>query len=213
MLQESFYESRNAHYKSSIPNELFSSRLDAFWLSRELTQENQGLLTIFSDCNIKDNAFFAPSRSEICLGKVSTVNNVYIVEDPTVTWHENGHVFNQVIMNIRGKTSGINFLSDSNLGYLFYDEAGAIGEGISDFWSFTMNQRTHFGEWALGRFLNASRPLSEDDPLHAPGVSPDAEGRLSYPQYLNYDVNNHTSNYESVHNAGQIISHFFNDIH
>lgn len=73
-----------------------------------------------------------------------------------------------------------------------------------------MNDRLHFGEWALGRYLSpgASRPLVESDTLHASGVNETAAGRLSYPTFVNYDPNNYANTEEDVHYAGQIVSHF-----
>jgi hypothetical protein len=71
-----------------------------------------------------------------------------------------------------------------------------------------MNNRTHFAEWGLGRYLIQSRPMSEDDALHAPGIDTSTEGRLAYPAYVTYDPNEPEVPFEDVHYAGQIISHF-----
>jgi len=71
-----------------------------------------------------------------------------------------------------------------------------------------MNARPHFGEWALGRFISQSRPMKEDDPLHSPGINTSAQGRLSYPTFVNYDPNFPEDPIEDIHYAGQIISHY-----
>ena len=55
----------------------------------------------------------------------------------------------------------------SDLGSISYDEAGAINEGIADYFSYYINSRSKIGEWGLGRFLKAARPLSEDDSLQS----------------------------------------------
>ncbi len=87
-------------------------------------------------------------------------------------------------------------------------EARSINEGIADYFSYYSNNRTHWGEWALGRYLNLSRPLSEDDDLHVNGISTDESDRLSYPQYITYSPNSPEVNESDVHNTGQIMSHF-----
>ena len=105
-------------------------------------------------------------------------------------------------MNLNNNTTGI------DLGDLFYDEAGSIGEGLADFFSYFMNKRPHVFEWALGLFLNASRPLTETDRMHAPGIDSSDDSRLSYPNYLCYDPNHPSDCIEDIHYAGQIIGHF-----
>lgn len=195
-------------YQTAHPVNLFSSSNPAFWFKQNTSLGIDGTLLTYSDCDIDDNAFFSPSRLEICLGKLTVANNLYIVSDPTVTWHEVGHAFNQIMLNTRNTASGLTFVHDTNLGYQFYDEAGGIGEGLADFFSFYMNYRGHFGEWALGRFLRASRPMEENDPLHAPGVSESTPGRISYPDFVPYDPNFPTERLEDIHYSGQIISHF-----
>lgn len=194
-------------YQSAHPSDLFSSTNPAFWFKQDSTFGIDGTLMTYSDCDIDDNAFFSPSRLEICLGKLSQ-NNLYIVTDPTVTFHEVGHAFNQIMLNTRNLASGTSFERDTNLGYTFYDEAGGIGEGLADFFSYYMNYRGHFGEWALGRFLSASRPMEESDSLHAPGVSESSIGRVSYPDFVPYDPNFPSERLEDIHFSGAIISHF-----
>ncbi len=163
-------------------------------------------LTANAFCKEADRAFFNPSKFLICLGFDSEETSVKFAQDNTVIYHEMGHAFHQVLMNGRNRDAGVTPASD--LGYLFYDEAGSIGEGLADFWSFIMNQRTHFAEWGLGRFIQQSRPMDEDDPLHAPGIAANSDSRLSYPTYLLYDPNFPDKPIEDVHYAGQIISHF-----
>lgn len=163
-------------------------------------------LVAYSNCDVFDNAFYSPGTFTLCFGTDSVSSKVKFAQDSTVVYHEVGHTFQDIMINLRNVAAGIT--PKSTLGNLFYDEAGSIGEGVSDYFSYYMNKRTHFGEWALGRFNKQGRPMREDDDLHAPGISLDNNERLSYPQYLNYDPNFPTIPYEDIHYAGQIISHF-----
>lgn len=195
---------QNAHssapilgYETSLPTSLFSN--STHW-------NTSTPLVAYANCGQDDQAFYSPTRFELCFGNDSQVPQVKFAQDNTVIYHEMGHAFNHILVNVRNRDAGITPTAD--LGYLFYDEAGSINEGITDLWSYFMNQRTHFAEWGLGRFINQSRPMSEDDPLHAPGIAADNNSRLSYPTYLLYDPNFPDSPIEDVHYAGQIISHF-----
>ena len=204
----SFGLSYSAFYNTSHPSDLFDSTKRPFWFAQNLLDGTSGKLIGYSECNQENNAFFEPSSNEVCMGYVQDENDLWFVYDPTITFHEMGHAFNQIMLNTRNLASGTSFDYDTNLGYMYYDEAGSIGEGICDYFSYIMNERSHFAEWALGKFLEASRPLSEDDPLHSSGIETTFQGRLSYPTYLNYDPNEPDANIEDVHYAGQIISHF-----
>lgn len=180
-------------YRTSVPEDLFTS--EAHW---------RGNLVTFADSGIKDNAFYSPASFQIGLGEDSVHPEVKFGHDSTVIYHEAGHAFNEIMMNMRNREDGVKV----SLGQLFYDEGGAINEGIADYYSYVMNARPHFGEWALGRFISQSRPMKENDPLHAPGVDTTAQGRLSYPTFINYDPNFPEEPIEDIHYAGQIISHY-----
>lgn len=187
-------------YFTSISPNLYVRK--AFW-----TDEN--VLTGFSNCESVSNAFFRPADFSICFGDDPINSGLSFVEDPSVIYHEMGHAFIRMILNQRAVASTAPVVTDrTDLGHIFYDEAGAIGEGISDYFSFFMNSRKHLGEWALGAFFNASRPMSEDDAQHAPGIDLATDARLSYPTFLNYDSNNHSKLIEDVHNSGMITSHY-----
>ncbi len=191
-------------YKTSIPQFIFTN--NAHW------PKNIGLasanLISYANCDVVNNARFDPATFTLCFGRDLEFENVKFAHDSTVIYHEMGHAINMMALNFRNYNGGL--LKSSDLGYLFYDEAGALGEGLSDYTSYMMTypQRPHLGEWALGRFNLASRPMTEDDPLHVAGLSSSDDSRLSYPQYLHYDPNNPDSPAESVHRAGQILSHF-----
>ena len=169
-------------------------------------------LSSYALCNLELNAQFSPAGPELCFGKWSAHPSFFFVQDPSIIYHELAHALIAVMMNFRNGThDGV--ATDfhplrSNLGGYGYDEAGSIGEGVADYYSYVMNQRTHFGEWALGKSVRSSRPMAEDDSMHISGVEPTSEGRLSYPQYLLYDPNEPNVPFEDVHYAGQIISHY-----
>ena len=186
-------------YDTSIPQDIFHNR--GFWFGR-----GSQMLLSYSNCDIENNAYYSPAENVLCYGKDSGRKNVYFAQDPTVIYHEIGHALQKIMLNLRNWSAGIAISVD--LGITSYDEAGAIGEGVSDYFSYFMNQRTHFAEWALGRFHDLSRPLTEDDPLHVPGISSQESERISYPEYLLYEPNNVHNLYEDIHNAGMIVSHY-----
>lgn len=169
-------------------------------------------LSNYALCNLELNAQFNPAGPELCFGKWSAHPSFFFIQDPSIIYHELGHALIAVMMNFRNGIPGTPAPSyhdlRSNLGGYGYDEAGSIGEGVADYFSFVMNQRTHIGEWALKKSVNASRPMSEDDSAHIHGIDTSPEGRLSYPQYLLYDPNDPNVPFEDVHYAGQIVSHY-----
>lgn len=189
-------------YKSAVPDLLLVSK--SYW-KKDKTLEAYAL------CDLEDNASFSPANYELCMGYDSLYENVKFSQDNTVIYHEVGHGIVDIMMNMRNNNQNYldpSFVQRSDLGVISYDEAGSINEGLADYFSYYMNERTHFGEWALGRFSFQSRPMAESDPLHAPGISTSANERLSYPTYLNYDPNQPSAIFEDIHYAGQIMSHF-----
>ena len=193
------YDGSQASYPTSVPRNLLNNR--GFWF-----EPSRQTLVSYSLCDTKDNAYYDAARNELCYGYDSTTKNVYFAQDPTVIYHEVGHALQKSMLNMRNASAGTTLRTD--LGVVFYDEAGGIGEGVSDYFSYFVNKRTHFAEWALGRFLNLSRPLTEEDYLHAPGISSAKSERPSYPDYLPYEPNRVHLLFEDVHNAGLIISHY-----
>jgi hypothetical protein len=171
---------------------------------------NDSPLTITTNCDMLDNAFykytpvqFSPATETICYGYSGTNKQIRWAQDNTIIYHETGHFFQRLQLNFRNLASVVKVQMGQNL----YSEASAIGEGLADFFSYYVNGRTHWGEWAAGKVLG-SRPMSESDPQHAPGISLDEDQRLSYPQYLTYDSNFQTEPVEDIHSAGMIISHY-----
>lgn len=198
----------------------------SYWLAKGLRDPNDfnnilgvenSTLKVYSKCYLDPfNAYYSPSENKICLGWNDTNSFLYAAQDPSVIYHELGHVLVKVMMNQRNISYSMpNYHVtpfQSELGSLFYDEAGAINEGIADWFSYFITGRTHFGEWALGRFFDASRPLTEDDSIHNGMVSKASGERLSYPEYLYYDPNNPDSKVEDIHYSGQIVSHYLTSL-
>jgi hypothetical protein len=90
---------------------------------------------------------------------------------------------------------------ESDLGELFYDEAGAINEGVSDYFSYLTTNRKVMGEWAAGE---QARPMNESEVQHQGRVP----AKLRYPEYLHYMADDPLNAVEDIHNAGQIVSHY-----
>lgn len=188
-------------YDTAMPKFLWANK--GHW---KLDPDNQ-TLRAFSDCDLDNNAQYSPATFTICLGSDAVFKDqVKFAQDDTVIYHELGHGLNDIMLNSRNKSAALN--EAVSLGYFFYDEAGALGEGLADFISYVHELRTMFGEWALGRFNNAARPMSERESIHVAGLAPNEDSRLIYPAYLNYDPNEPDSINEFVHMGGQISSHF-----
>jgi hypothetical protein len=166
---------------------------------------NSEMLHAFADCDVLNNSYYEQTSESLCFGYsgTNTAKTIRWAHDSTVVYHETGHFFQRIQLNLRNSTVSIK----AQMGNILYSEASSIGEGLSDFFSYYVNGRTHWGEWAAGK-LNASRPMSEDDPIHAPGISTDNDQRLSYPQYLTYDPNFAKLPVEDIHISGMIISHY-----
>ena len=183
----------------------------SLWITEEGIPQT---IQVYSKCKLDEmNSYFSPSDAEICYGYTADNEKFLMSQDPSVVYHELGHAFVKAMMNQRNTkydlANGMRYtLFHSDLGELFYDEAGSINEGLCDYFSYYMNGRSHIGEWAMGRFFKASRPMTEEDELHEAKVSKEPGKRLSYPNYVNYDPNDKTKDYEDIHYAGQIISHY-----
>ncbi len=160
-------------------------------------------LTTYANCDELNNAYFNPSTMTLCFGYSGQNKNVLWAHDSTVIYHEIGHFQQYTMLNVRNN----NQIVQAQLGNFLYTEAGALGEGLADYYSYYLTGRSHWGEWAPGK-LNASRPLSESDNLHIAGLAEDNNSRLRYPDFLTYDPNNPTAKLEDIHYAGQIVSHY-----
>lgn len=196
----------------SIPSYLMNSKL--FWFKAMSSVDkkifNFDYLTTYSQCDLEGNAAFTPAGPTLCFGGLKEYPGFYFIQDPSVIYHELGHAYIALMMNLRNGINSTNYHPlRSNLGGFGYDEAGSLGEGIADYFSYIMNKRERFGEFALGKIFKQARPLTESDGLHTiPGIEETSEGRLSYPQFILYDPNNPDVLFEDVHYAGQIVSHY-----
>lgn len=201
----------------SIPflNSLSSNSL--FWLkpstSPQLISPSLDLLTFCPDS--KDGTpvvFYEPAKRILCLGSYKFFKNTgfHFAQDPHVIYHEMGHVMVDIMMNLRNSYLPIR----SDLGFSSFDEAGSINEGIADYFSYIMTGKERLAPWALGKGLEgigfnpSMRPMSESDSLHMSGISDNSNERLSYPQYVNYNVYSPTEEHEDIHNSGKIASHY-----
>lgn len=164
---------------------------------------NSQMLMAFSNCDVANNAYYDQATESLCFGYTGAKKELRWAHDSTIIYHETGHFMQRLQLNLRNTASVTKTQMSNNL----YNEAGAIGEGLSDFFSYYVNGRTHWGEWAAGN-LRGSRPMSEADALHAPGLASDEDSRLSYPQYITYDPNYPLEPVEDIHMSGMIISHY-----
>ena len=100
----------------------------------------------------------------------------------------------------------------SEIGYRFYDESSGINEGVADFYSHAANNRDAVFEYIFNNEAlpgeNGLRPVIEDHPFHAEGISTADEDRLSYPDFITYLPDNPKEKVEDVHFSGMIASHF-----
>jgi hypothetical protein len=187
------------------------------WWFKYLTGTSQmtksARLTVQSRGNVTDNAFYDPITNQVVLGYLSQYpDKVLMVQDPSVIYHEMGHVFMTLFLNMRNaeKVAGVwrPLPYQAFPYYGAYDELSAMGEGVADYFSYAMTGRTTFGEWGLGRFLASSRPITEDNPMHAPGISDAIDERLSYPDLMAYYPQDPSQLVHGVHNTGMITSHY-----
>lgn len=179
------------------------------------TMAKSGQVTVQSQAQIENNAFYDPASNQVKLGYVAlngTPNGALEIQDPSVLYHELGHQFMTLFLNLRNAQliSGVWKPTPYKAFPLYVgaEELGALSEGIADYFSYFMNGRTTFANWGLQRFLNAGRPITEDNPLHAPGISSADDERLSYPDFLLYYPQAPDTPLDDPHNAGMITSHY-----
>ena len=204
---------------SAVP--YFLGDMSTWWYKYNATSSlmtKTGKLTVLSQTDDKNNAFYDPINNNIILGvltsgQTSTApNGALIVQDPSVLYHELGHAFTTIFLNMRNAdfVAGTWRATPYQAFPLYgsYDELSSIGEGVADYFSYFMNGRTSFGDWAFGRFLALSRPITEENALHAPGISSAVDERMSYPDLILYYPQDPRKPVEDVHNTGMVISHY-----
>lgn len=190
---------------------------ESYWLNDGDTPQT---MKVFAKCFLEDmNAFFDPAQATICMGFNNDDVNFRMVQDPTVIYHEVGHSLVKVMLNQRNTEVGndpTNFGAsysdiipyESDLGYVDYDEAGSINEGIADYFSYVMTNRKQMGTYAFTKLGLNARPLTEDNSNHTALVSSATGERLSYPNFVHYNSTLADVVEEDVHNSGQIITHY-----
>ncbi len=121
-----------------------------------------GTINLIPECNINSNAFFSPDEKMLCLGyrNVGAGQTVWAADDGDVVVHETGHSINHLLASSQT-------LYSSN-------EAGAIDEGIADYWAITHFGNPKMSEWFLGSI--------------ATDAIRDASQNLSYPQDLDSEI-------------------------
>ena len=211
---------KTVHFNSTlkIPPATKYNLIDtqSYWLTEDGSPKT---MKVYAKCYLeKMNAFFSPALSTLCFGWNNDDQYFRMVQDPAIIYHEVGHALVKVMMNQRNITSGVDpntnmfaklkFKYSSDLGYLDYDEAGSINEGIADYFSYLMNGREQIGEFAFTNLGLKARPFSEDNANHTADISTVSGERLQYPDYLFYNPSFSTKNEEDVHNSGQIITHY-----
>ena len=205
---EMFYSNLNKSYSrayNSVSVPYYDSALPLGLVSSPNVYKGYNApLMAYSNCDNADNSHFDPANLTLCFGNITNHPKAMWAQDSTVIYHETGHLFQKLQLNFRNYASIVKV----DLGNINYNESGSLGEGLSDFYSYFVNGRPHFSEWAAGLFYNSSRPMIESDPLYGPEISTDPDQRLSYPQYLGFDPNQPSIPVEEIHNNGMIISHY-----
>jgi hypothetical protein len=198
----------NLFFANLVTSQSFNTRYDSAIPLSANVRYSSTRLHAYANCDYADNAKFDFAAYTLCFGFLSSNTNMKMAQDSTIIYHEAGHFFQKLQLNFRNNPNTTTVMPQADMGNAFYSEAGSLGEGLSDFYSYYVNGRSHLGEWAPGRLFNASRPISESDPLYAAGISTDPSQRLSYPQFLDYDANYPLAPIEDIHQSGMIISHY-----
>ncbi len=120
--------------------------------------QSRGSVFLVAHCEKNDNAYFARGIDSlgrwiemVCLGDSVSSPGAYYGDDGIVTIHELQHA-----------TTGGNYSFSEDLNQLFYDEAGALNEAVSDYMGLSfldafINPSSSwdpriFSRWALGTF-------------------------------------------------------------
>lgn len=168
---------------------------------------NKTPVITYAVCDQVNNSQYDSATNTLCYGYTQDNPQLKWAQDSTIIYHEIGHFLQRTFLNLKNAQVALPY-SMTMGNYSNSAEAGAIGEGLSDYYSYYMTGRTHFAEWAAGIVLNASRPISEDDPMHVPSLSKDPAHRLSYPDYVDYSPSYPGVPVEDIHGTGMIISHY-----
>ncbi len=223
LMHKRLHKDGNKSIPPAVPYHL--AEMGTWWFKYLATKSQMtkaAQLTVYStltDESLRNNAFYEPVSNAVKLGwtaypgyREGSSKSVLIVQDPSIIYHEMGHVFMTLFLNMRNaeRVSGVwePLPYQAFPYYGFYSELGAIGEGVADYFGYAMNGRPSFADWAFGRFVLGRRPLTEEHDMHAPGISSLPDERLSYPDYLLYEPFQPGLPLEDVHNGGMFASHY-----
>jgi hypothetical protein len=97
-----------------------------------------GRVSLDAHCSISNNAYFSPSAKKVCLGYVNLGGGrmVWAADDADVVVHESGHAINHAL-------ASTSIMNSSG-------EAGAVDEGVADYWALTLLNDAQLSEWFLG---------------------------------------------------------------
>lgn len=142
-------------------------------------------IRIIANCPESENAYFTRGRDSsgqlveyVCLGISAATPGASYADDGVVTVHELQHA-----------TTAHAYSPVQRLGTLWYDEAGALNEGISDFLGLvyaepllaTGQDPRLFGRWSLGSFIPNSRHVRGAH--RCPEYDPSFPACTGYPQF------------------------------
>ncbi len=139
----------------------YAVALQNFMDSLSADLSSLGRLSIDAHCNYASNAYYSPSSKRLCLGYVTAgTKKVWAADDADVVIHEAGHGVNHTL-------ASTSIMNSSG-------EAGAIDEGIADYWAETVMDDGQLSEWFLAA-IGASYVR-------------DATANHSYPSSMVYEV-------------------------
>ena len=145
-------------------------------------------IRIYAHCDLEDNAYFTWARDPetnqifqlICLGDSVQSVGAFYSDDSQVIIHELQHA-----------STGDQYSSEIDLNQFFYDEAGSMNEGLSDFMALAYTDSTFgsqlgmdarvFSRWALGRFFEGSDGSRGSH--RCPSYDPHFPECASFPQF------------------------------
>lgn len=175
ILSDGLYSSSIATVTQSslpfAPSQPEFQQLNSFYYATQLRNLMSGLgadlsalgkVSIDAHCNISNNAYYSPASKKLCLGYINVGGGkkVWASDDADVVIHEGGHAVNHTL-------SSSSIMNSSG-------EAGAIDEGIADYWALTILSDAELSEWFLGA-LGAS-------------YIRDASQNLLYPDSMVYEL-------------------------
>ncbi len=163
--------------------------VNAFYYSNKLANLVQssggglvGMDSVFvrANCMGFNDAFFFPEGNLICLGFTrNSEKTLWASHDGDVIVHEFGHAVNNYL-------ASRNILSSSG-------EAGAIDEGVADYWAHTISGNSHLSEWFLGAIDERLTQIGSESV-----VTRDASDNHQYPDAMVYQVHSDSRPFAEV---------------